>query len=140
MVTMPEELLHLLTELHTVPVATVGPDGTPNGAPKSVMVMNPETIIWGELWFMQTYENLKHNPRASNCVWQRTPPFKAWKMNGKVTIHENDEVSARMDEAMRTGHPMVFKAKREQLAAVWFSVEEIFDQTPGIGTAGKRIG
>jgi len=61
-------------------------------------------------------------------------------MNGKVTIHENDEVSAQLDEAMRTGHPMVFKAKREQLAAVWFSVEEIFDQTPGIGTAGKRIG
>jgi len=49
MVTMPEELVHLLTEWHTVPVATVGPDGTPNVAPKSVMVMNPETIVWGEL-------------------------------------------------------------------------------------------
>jgi hypothetical protein len=34
MVTMPEELLHLLTEWHTVPVATVGPDGTPNVAQK----------------------------------------------------------------------------------------------------------
>jgi hypothetical protein len=46
----------------TVPVATVGPDGTPNVAPKSVMVMNPETIVWGELYFMQTYENLKTIP------------------------------------------------------------------------------
>ena len=62
MVTMPEELLHLLTEWHTVPAATVGPDGTPNVAPKSVMVMDPETIVWGELYFMQTYENLRHNP------------------------------------------------------------------------------
>src|SRR4030042_6738844 len=97
MFTMPEELLHLLTEWHTVPVATVGPDGTPNVAPKSVMVM---TIGWGELWFMQTYENLKHNPRASICIWKRTPPFKAYRMNGTVTIHENDEVSARMDDAM----------------------------------------
>ena len=139
MVTMPEELLHLLTEWHTVPVATTGPDGTPNVAPKSVMVMNPETIVWGELYFMQTYENLKNNPRASICVWQRTPPFKAWKMNGTVTIHENDEVSARMDEAMRTGHPMQFKARKEQLAAVRFSVEEMYDQTPGIETDGKRI-
>jgi len=60
-------------------------------------------------------------------------------MNGTVTIHENDEVSARMDEEMRR-HPMQFKAKREQLAAVWFSVEEIYDQTPGIESAGKRIG
>jgi predicted pyridoxine 5'-phosphate oxidase superfamily flavin-nucleotide-binding protein len=140
MVTMPEELLHLLMEWHTVPVATVGPDGTPNVAPKSVMVMNPSTIVWGELWFMQTYENLKHHPRASICAGKRTPPFSAYRMNGKVTIHENDEVSARLDEAMRTGHPMVFKARREQLAAVWFTVEEIYDQTPGIETAGKRIG
>ena len=61
-------------------------------------------------------------------------------MNGTVIIHENDEVSARMDEEMRTGHPMQFKARREQLAAVWFSVEEIYDQTPGIEMAGKRIG
>jgi predicted pyridoxine 5'-phosphate oxidase superfamily flavin-nucleotide-binding protein len=140
MVTMPEELVHLLTEWHTVPVATTGPDGTPNVAPKSVMVMNPSTIVWGELYFMQTYENLKRNPRASICVWNRTPPFSAYKVNGTVTIHENDEVSARVNEAMRTGHPMVFKARREQLAAVRFSVEEIYDQTPGIETAGKRIG
>ena len=44
-----------------------------------------------------------------------------------------------MDEAMRTWHPMEFKARREQLAAVWFSVEEIYDQTAGIGMAGKRV-
>jgi hypothetical protein len=88
---------------------------------------------------MQTYENLKNNPHASICIWQRTPPFRAYRMNGTVTIHENDEVSARLDEAMRTGHPMVFKASREQLAAVWFSVEEIYDQTPGVETAGKKI-
>ena len=84
--------------------------------------MNPSTIVWGEPWFMQMYENLKNNPRASIYIWQRTPPFKAYRMNGTVTIHENDEVSARLDEAMRTGHPMVFKAKREQLAAVWLKV------------------
>ena len=140
MVTMPEDLIHLLTEWHTVPVATAGPDGTPNVAPKSVMVMNPSTLVWGELYFMQTYENLRHNSRASICIWKRTPPFSAWKMNGTVTIHENDEVSARLDETMRTGHPMEFKAKRKQLAAVSFAVEEIYDQTPLIETAGKRIG
>jgi hypothetical protein len=44
-----------------------------------------------------------------------------------------------MNEEMRR-HPMQFKARRKQLAAVWFSVEEIYDQTPGLDTAGKRIG
>ena len=47
MATMPEELIHLLTEWHTVPVATIGPDGKPHVAGKSVMVMDPETIVWG---------------------------------------------------------------------------------------------
>jgi hypothetical protein len=61
-------------------------------------------------------------------------------MKETVTIHENDDVSARLDEAMRTGHPMQFKSRRKQLAALWFSVEEMYDQTPGIGTAGKRVG
>jgi hypothetical protein len=42
MVTLPEELIHLMTEWHTVPVATTGPDGKPNVAGKPVMVMNPK--------------------------------------------------------------------------------------------------
>ena len=79
------------------------------------------------------YEQFQSNP-------QKPPPFRAYRMNGAVTIHEHDEISARMDEEMRTGHPMVFKARREQLAAVWFAVEEMYDQTPGIDSATKRIG
>ncbi len=59
MVTMPEELLHLLTEWQTVPVATVGPDGTPSVAPILVMVMNPDTIVQDELWFMCEWWNDK---------------------------------------------------------------------------------
>ena len=139
MVRMPEELIHLLTELHTVPVATVGPDGKPNVAGKSVMVMNPETIIWGELYFMQTYENLTRNPRASICVWKRNPPFTAYKVNGRVTIHENDEIAARLDEQERAGHGGEFIAGRKKMAAVYFTVEEIYDQTPNPESAGKRI-
>ena len=139
MVTMPEELINMLREWHTVPVATTGSDGKPNVAGKSVMVMDPETIVWGELYFMQTYENLKQNPRASICIWQRSPPFRAYKVNGKVKIHENDEIAAQLDDRVRAGHGMDFKARREKLAAVFFSVEEVYDQTPSLESAGKRI-
>jgi uncharacterized pyridoxamine 5'-phosphate oxidase family protein len=139
MVTMPEELIHLLTELHTVPVATTGQDGKPNVAGKSVMVMNPDTIVWGELYFRQTYENLKQNPRASICVWKRSPPFSAYKVNGRVTMHENDEIAAQLDERVRAGHGGEFIASLKKLAAVYFTVEEIYDQTPNPESAGKRI-
>lgn len=139
MATMPEELIHLLTEWHTVPVATMGPAGKPNVAGKSVMVMDPETIVWGELYFRQTYENLTKDPRASICVWKRSPPFTAYKVNGRVTMHENDEIAAQLDERVRAGHGMEFKARRKKLAAVSFTVEEVYDQTPNPESAGKRI-
>ena len=139
MVRMPEELIHLLTEWHTVPVATIGPEGKPNVAGKSIMVMNPETIIWGELYFMQTYENLTRNPRASICVWKRSPPFSAYKVNGRVTMHENDEIAARLDERVRAGHGGEFIAGHKKMAAVYFTVEEVYDQTPNPESAGKRI-
>ncbi|HJX56996.1 MAG TPA: hypothetical protein VJ350_09225 [Methanoregula sp.] len=77
----------------------------PIGTPKSIMVMNPETIVRGELWFMQTYDNLKNIPRASICVWQITPPIRGYKMNGTVTIQ----------------HGMEFKARRKQPDAIWSS-------------------
>ena len=137
---MPEELRQLLMEWHTVPVATCGPDGKPNVAGKSVMVMNPETIVWGELYVGQTYENLKRDPRASLCVWKRTFPTTAYKVNGRVVMHENDAIAARLDERVRAGHKNAFKARRDKLAAVYFTVEEIYDQTPDPGAAGKRIG
>ena len=51
MIRMPEQLIHLLTDRHTVPVATIGPDGKPNVAGKSVMVMNPDNISLGRTLF-----------------------------------------------------------------------------------------
>jgi hypothetical protein len=57
-----------------------------------------------------------------------------------VLIHENDEIAARLDERVRAGHKMAFKSRRDNLAAVYFTVEEIYDQTPDPGAGGKRIG
>jgi predicted pyridoxine 5'-phosphate oxidase superfamily flavin-nucleotide-binding protein len=139
MVKMPEELIHLLTESHTVAVGTTGPDGKPNVAGKSVMVTDPETIVWGELYFRQTYENLKKDPRASISVWTKNEPIKAYKVNGRAALHENDEIADQLDERVRKRHGMELKARREKMAAVIFTVEEVYDQTPDIERAGKQI-
>ena len=140
MVRMPEDLVQLLKEWHTIPVATVGKDGKPNVAAKSVMVRVSETLIWGELYFRQTYENLKQNPIASVCVWQKKPPFLPYKVNGRVEIHEDDTLAIQLDERMRVGHPeIVFTPRRERMAAFVFRIEEIYDQTPRLESGGKRI-
>ena len=139
MVKMPEELINLLTESHTVAVGTTGQDGKPNVAGKSVMVKDPETIVWGELYFRQTYENLKKDPRASISVWTRIAPIKAYKINGRVVLHEHDEVADQLDERVRKTHGMELKTRRDRMAAVCFTVEEVYDQTPDVDRAGKKI-
>ena len=78
-------------------------------------------------------------PRASVCVWQRSPPSRAYKVNGRAKIHENDEIAAQLDERVRSGHGMEFMAGGEKMAAVYFTVEEVYDQTPDPLSAGKRI-
>jgi hypothetical protein len=61
------------------------------------------------------------------------------KAHRSLTIHENDEIAAQLDERVRKGHKGEFKARREKLAAVYFDVEEVYDQTPALESGGKLI-
>jgi len=139
MATMPDDLIALLREWHSVPVATAGADGTPSVAAKSVMVRDPETIVWGELYFMQTYENLRQNPRASIAVWRTTPPYTAYRVNGRTVIHEHDEVSDALDKGVWAGHSPDFGVRTKGMAAIVCMVESVWDQTPRSDSAGTRI-
>ena len=139
MVVMPDTLVALLKDWHSVPVATTGADGMPNVAAKSVIVRDPETIVWGELYFMQTYENLTRHPGAALCVWEWAPPFTAYKVKGRVTIHRDDEVTAALDRSVWAGHTGEFATRIEGMATVVLTVEEIYDQTPRLKAAGERI-
>ena len=139
MATMPDDLIALLREWHSVPVATCGVDGAPNVAAKSVVVRDPETLVWGELYFMRTWENLRRHPVASLSVWRKTPPFAAYRIDGRVTIHEDDEVAAELDRTVWAGHGPEFEARTKRMAAVVFTVESVWDQTPRAESAGTRI-
>lgn len=139
MVVMPSDLIELLRDWHSVPVATTGADGMPNVAAKSVTVRDSESIVWGELYFMQTYKNITRHPFASICVWERTPPFTAYKLNGVATIHKHDEVTAALDRNVWTGHTREFTTRLEEMVAVVLTVKEVYDQTPRLEGAGERI-
>lgn len=135
---MPDDPLSLLRKRHSVPVAAVSADGTPNVAPKSVMVSDPSTLVWGELYFMQTQENLRHHPIASLSVWETGPPFTAYRVNGRAAIHEHDEESAALDRSFWAGHGGEFGIRVKGMAAVVFTVESVWDRTPRPESAGTR--
>ncbi len=111
----------------------------PNVAARSVTVRDPETIVWSELYFMHTYENLVRHPVASLCVWEWTPPFTAYQVKGRVAIHRDDEVTAALDRSVWAGHSEEFAARTGGMAAVVLTVEAIYDQTPRLEAAGRRI-
>ncbi len=136
---MPEPLIALLKKWHSVPVATTGPDGIPNIAAKSVRVIDPHTLIWGELYFMQTYQNLQNHPVASLCVWQWTPPYTAFKVIGHVVIHEKGKMKEELDKHVWAGHGDEFLMRIKRMAAMVFTVDAIYDQTPRSDSAGKQI-
>ena len=139
MAEMPEDLIALLKAWHSVPVATTGADGTPNVAPKSVVVRDPRTIVWGELYFMQTYPNLLRRPAASIAVWWTAPPFTAYRVNGRTEIHEHDEVSEALDRSVWTGHGDEFEVRTKKMVAVVLKVESVWDQTPRPESADVRV-
>jgi len=60
-------------------------------------------------------------------------------VNGEVEIHEHDEVAAQMDNQVWAGHKKGFTIRTENMAAVIFTVTEVYDQTPRLESAGKRI-
>ncbi len=139
MVRMPEDLILLLNRWRTVPVATAGSNGIPDIAPKTVRVQDPDTIVWTELYFMQTWKNLRERPVASLCVWENFPPFTAYRINGTTALHEHDEVTAKLDRRVWAGHEPAFAERTKKMAAVVLTVTEIFDLTPRTGSAGTRI-
>ena len=58
----------------------------------------------------------------------------------RLLLTECHEIATQLDERVRIGHGKAFRARRDKLAAVYFTVEEIYDQTPDIEAACKRIG
>ena len=139
MAKMPTELANMLMEWHTVPMATVGEDGRPNVSPKSTMVRDDETLLFTELFFRRTYENLQSNPVASICVWQHDPPYLAYRVFGRIEMQESGAIVEEMKERMRSGHPGMFLPRGDNLVAYIFHVEEIYDVTPSPAAGGKRI-
>ena len=56
-----------------------------------------------------------------------------------MTIHEHDQVAAELDRRVWAGHGPEFEARTRKMAAVVFTVESVWDQTPKPESAGTRI-
>lgn len=110
-------------------LATADRNGQPNIAPKgSVIVVDDETLAFGEMVGKLTYQNLKDNPQVAVAVADRSS-LVGYRFNGQAIMHGEgslyDRVAAIFTELGMPKPNVVIEIK----------VTEIFDlsvKNPGV--------
>ena len=111
-------------------LVTISPEGDPHGIVcGSLLVVDEETIIAGEVYMYRTRDNLEHNSKAEFLVWSGK---NAYSIQAKATSctesgHLLDKININLEK-------MKMKAD-----AVWeFKVIAVYDESVS-GMAGTRI-
>ena len=111
--------------------------GVPNVVPVSaVKILDDETVLVSDQFFLKTLSNLRENPKASMSFWE-ADKGEGYQIKGEASIHTEGKIFEETVEWIRElsekiGHP--FKSK----GAVVIKISEIYSVTPG-SSAGQRI-
>lgn len=125
------EEMKLLIEKEQCFAATADKTGQPSAAPKgSMMVLDHQTLAYGEAVGKQTYQNILENPKVAVVVADRQS-MKGYRFVGRAElIFEGPLYERFVGEFARMGVP---KPK----AAVKILVEEIYDLS--VSNPGEKI-
>jgi len=92
-----DELDAFLSETRVAVVVTIDPDGQPHAVPTWFEYDNGEIVFHTGLE-SRKYRNLQRDPRVTFCVDDRTPPYKAVVVKGRVAmeVRTDEERTRRM--------------------------------------------
>jgi predicted pyridoxine 5'-phosphate oxidase superfamily flavin-nucleotide-binding protein len=111
--------------------------GIPNVVPVgAVKILDDETILVSDQFFLKTLSNLKQNPTVAMSFWD-TENGEGYQIKGNASIQTEGKIYEDTVEWVRElgekmGHPLKSKG------AVVIKITEIYLVTPG-ATAGQRI-
>lgn len=122
MARIPAEVRDLLTEGHSVWVATLGEDGMPNIAVKrSATLLDEEHLYIADMFTGKTHDNLAANHRAAVGVYDSRRGI-AYQLKGRVDVIENgglvERASARLSDLNDRLPPVKYVA-RMTVESVW---------------------
>ena len=122
MARIPAEVRDLLTEGHSVWVATLGEDGMPNIAVKrSATLLDEEHLYIADMFTGKTHENLAANHRAAVGVYDSRRGI-AYQLKGRVDLIESgglvERASARLSD-LNDHLPPVKYVARMTVESVW---------------------
>lgn len=120
-----KKIEELLKSREFVSVATCGPGGRPNAAPKFLLKAKENFIYLIDYAFGQTWENIKINPRVS-ISFVDTDTLRGYQINGAVEIIEKGPVyDAILKELLQKAIDL--SAKRIVEGVVKGKVHEAFE-------------
>lgn len=120
-----------LTGTKLVFLATSSKKSTPNVVPIGAFkLMDDETLLISDQFFLKTMQNLKENPKVAISWWGEKGGFQ---IKGTVTLHTNDEVFSQDVAWMKEIRPNLVPK-----SAVILKITEVYQIKAG-ADAGKRI-
>ncbi|MEM4405812.1 MAG: pyridoxamine 5'-phosphate oxidase family protein [Candidatus Methanomethylicaceae archaeon] len=135
-----KETLEAAQKERRLVVATSSKSAVPNAAPIGILkIVNDETLLIVDNYFLKTRQNLEENPHVSISAWHMEEKEgslstkAAYQLKGRAKIVSSGELYERVRTEI--------KSKRPELpvkAIVLIKVEEIYDSKSG-PNAGKPI-
>jgi len=131
MVKLTDQIKESLAGTETLFLATASGNAEPNVVPIGAFkLLDDETLLISDQYFLKTLRNLKENPMIALTWWGQKGGYQ---LKGPVSLHVDDEIF-RMDVAW-------MKERRPHLtpkSAVVLKIADVFHVKPG-AEAGKKI-
>ena len=116
-------------------LGTADVEGIPNAVPVgAVKLLDDETILISDQYFLKTSKNLRVNPKVAISFWDMG---EGYQVKGEATIQTEGRIYEATvewirDLSERIGHPLKSKG------AIVIKIKEIYSVSPG-PNAGQRI-
>ena len=118
-------------------LGTADLNGIPNVVPVgAVKILDDETILVSDQYFLKTLSNLRENPKVAMSFWE-LDKGEGYQIKGEATIQTagkiyEETVKWIRDLSEKMGHPLQSKG------AVVIKITAIYSVTPG-PSAGQKI-
>ncbi len=138
MALLSPRMKEIFSNQKTFVLGTSDRGGNPNTVPvAAVKILDDETILVSDQFFVKTLSNLRENPKAALSFWDKDSG-EGYQVKGAAAIHTAGKIFEETAEwvhalSLKAGHP--FQSK----GAVVIRIGEIYSVTPG-PDAGKKIG
>jgi predicted pyridoxine 5'-phosphate oxidase superfamily flavin-nucleotide-binding protein len=135
MATLNERMKEVFSKQNIFVLGTADSKGIPNVVPVgAIKILDDETILISDQFFLKTLNNLKENPRVAISFWEEG---EGYQVKGEASIQTEgkifeDTVEWIRELSQKIGHPLKSKG------AVVIRITEIYSVSPG-PTAGQRI-